>query len=74
MHTVHMCTSWKVQRIMAELTQSAVARRARLSVHRLRRIEQGIDKPKEDEAERLALAMPFRALRPQQTSTRTKAA
>jgi transcriptional regulator with XRE-family HTH domain len=61
-HPAVVCTSWKVQRVMAELTQRQAAGRARMSVRRLSRIERGIDKPKDDEAERLARAMPVQRL------------
>ncbi len=58
-----MLTSWKFQRLLAELTQAEVARRARISLGRLSRIERGILKPGDKEAERLARAMPVRHTR-----------
>jgi len=55
-----MLTSWKFQRLLAELTQAQVARRAGICLGRLSQIERGIRKPSYDEAERLARAMPVR--------------
>jgi hypothetical protein len=44
-----------------------------MSVRRLSLIERGIDKPKDDEGDRLARAMPVRCLNPQPTGTHTRA-
>ena len=62
-----MCTSWKLQRIMAELTQKEAARAAGMSVRRLSRIEQGVIKlrPDSEEYDRLARAMPVSRKGPQ---------
>jgi transcriptional regulator with XRE-family HTH domain len=65
-----MCTSWKLQRLIAELTQKEAARRARMSVRRLSLIERGEIKiiPGSDEYERLAGAMPWPERNPASTS------
>jgi len=56
-----MVTSWKLQRMIAELTQKQAARRARMSVRRLSLIERGEIKltPGTAEYERLVRALPW---------------
>lgn len=57
-----MATSWKVQRIIAEMTQPEAAKAAGISLHRYRAIERGdieLD-PSSEEYARLAVSMPFR--------------
>ncbi len=56
-----MFSSWKLQRMIAELTQKEAARRAGMSVRRLSLIERGEIKlrPGSEEYERLARAMPW---------------
>jgi len=59
-----MCTSWKLQRAMAEMTQKQAARAAGISVRRYSRIERGIIKldAKSEEYDRLARAMPIKRM------------
>jgi DNA-binding XRE family transcriptional regulator len=59
-----MCTSWKLQRDMAEMTQAEAARVAGISVHRYGQIERGVIKlnPKSEEYDRLARAMPIKRM------------
>jgi transcriptional regulator with XRE-family HTH domain len=62
-----MCTSWKLQRLMAELTQKQAARATGISVRRYSQIERGIIKlnPKSEEYDRLARAMPIKRINAQ---------
>ena len=59
-----MCTSWKLQRDLAEMTQAEAARAAGMSVHRYGQIERGVIKldPKSEEYDRLARAMPVKRM------------
>ena len=54
-----MITSWKIQRLMARLNQTELARESRISRNRVSVIERGLDKPTREESAKLTQVLAY---------------